>query len=409
MITAPARSNKDLYKRLAIRFVLAVLLGVFLIIFLPRIVGLTLPFVLALFVAMILNPLIRRINRRLLPSRRVTTLIITVVFAVSFSSLTVYLIYRLLQEIISLSVYIQQNWNSIQAQFEEFMISLEWIVTLLPEQVTQVIANFRANLISSLQDGVMRILSSTVAVGASIVSGVGSVVLGLLTFFLALYFAMADYDPMRILTQKIIGSRGMNSFAVIKGSIFKTFGGYMRAVLIFTLLAFIVMFTALSIYGQPYALLIALFLSIIDLLPLIGTIAILAPWGIFELIAGDPDKGIFLLLLGVGFFLLRRVLEPKIMGSQTGMHPLLTLFSVYVGLKFSGAWGALLGPIIMMLFLSIFRSGMLDNTIADVRAAAKELSSTLDHRSAETVSSEPYIVVHHNQVSEENGDQPDLV
>jgi len=102
-------------------------------------------------------------------------------------------------------------------------------------------------------------------------------------------------------------------------------------------------------------------------LPVIGIIAIVLPWGIVEYVVGDPHKGIFLALLGIIFFIIRKLLEPKVMGTQTGLPPLLVLFSSYVGLQFSGLWGALLGPVTLMFVISIARSGILDNTMADLR------------------------------------------
>ena len=82
------------------------------------------------------------------------------------------------------------------------------------------------------------------------------------------------------------------------------------------------------------------------------------------------------------------------MGSQTGLHPLLTLISVYVGLRFSGIWGALLGPVVMVLIISILQSGMLDGTIADVRAAMVNMSLFLSR--SRGVRDEPDVVVRHS-------------
>ena len=236
MTLRPLPTDKDLYKRLAIRLALAVALGLFLIYLLPQLINLTLPFVFALFVAVILNPFIRRINRKLLPNRSLTTLIITLFFVIALISFTFLIVYRLIREAISLTVFLQSNWQDILLRLDEFVASFDWIAERLPEQAWSVIMNFRANVISFIQDGVMGILTSAVSVGASFVSGVGNVMIGLLTFFLAMYFLMADYEPLRRFTHKVIGGRGMSSFAILKNSIFRTFGGYLRAQLIFALI-----------------------------------------------------------------------------------------------------------------------------------------------------------------------------
>lgn len=140
------------------------------------------------------------------------------------------------------------------------------------------------------------------------------------------------------------------------------------------------MFIAFSLYGVDYALTIAFVLAIVDIIPLIGTIAVLLPWGIYELIFGITNFGVFLVLLGIGFFIFRRLIEPKIMGTQTGLHPLFALIGIYVGIQFSGLWGALLGPLVMVVFIGIIKSGILDNTFADMSEVYHKISATLNRK-----------------------------
>src|SRR5699024_5428320 len=115
------------------------------------------------------------------------------------------------------------------------------------------------------------------------------------------------------------------------------------------------MFIEFTLLGRPYALVIALGLVIVDLIPLIGTIAILVPWGIIEMIVVDLNSGILLVVLGVLFFVIRRLIEPKIMGKQTGLHPLLALIGIYVGIQYSGLFGALIGPLVMVVLIGVIR------------------------------------------------------
>lgn len=65
------------------------------------------------------------------------------------------------------------------------------------------------------------------------------------------------------------------------------------------------------------------------------------------------------------------------MGTQTGLHPLLALVGIYVGIEISGLWGALLGPLVMVILISIVHSGILDNTFADLKELYYKTSMTL--------------------------------
>jgi predicted PurR-regulated permease PerM len=137
------------------------------------------------------------------------------------------------------------------------------------------------------------------------------------------------------------------------------------------------MLLAFVIYGQPYAFLLALVLAIVDLIPILGTIALLLPWGIIDIMGGNYNHGIFFIILGIGFFFIRKVMEPRVLGSQIGLQPLVALFSIYVGLKFSGFLGAILGPMIVMFLISLNKAGFFTNTISDIRLLANRISNLL--------------------------------
>ena len=149
--------------------------------------------------------------------------------------------------------------------------------------------------------------------------------------------------------------------------------------LLLAALAFTFMFAALLIVRQPYALPIALLLALIDFLPLIGTIAVLAPWGIIEIISGDINLGLYLLIVGITFYFVRQVAAPKIVGTQTGLPPLAALVSMYAGLKLFGVLGAIFGPMAVMLILSIMKSGIFDKTTQDFKLAFQRVQHLLSN------------------------------
>jgi predicted PurR-regulated permease PerM len=160
---------------------------------------------------------------------------------------------------------------------------------------------------------------------------------------------------------------------------------YFKSQLILASLAFVVMFIALQIYGlffeMKYIFLIALSLMIIDFLPILGTSAILIPWaGYAILMEGDIVKGVFLLALAAGFFVLRRLVEPKILGSQTGLHPIVALMSIYIGLRLAGVWGAILGPVLVIMAIGVYNSRVFDNTIQDLKDLGIDLGGLFHRR-----------------------------
>ena len=177
--------------------------------------------------------------------------------------------------------------------------------------------------------------------------------------------------------KKRLGNNVFAKYRMIKEAIQSALGKYLKAQLLLGLICFGLMFPALLLYGQPYAFLIALFIAFLDFLPFFGAPALLLPWGTFTLLAGNTEKGIFLFALMAVFFMIRRVLEPKIVGGQAGLHPLVALVGIYVGIRLGGILGALLGPVLLMAAISICKTRVFDDAVADVKSAGADISRRL--------------------------------
>ncbi|MDL2248906.1 sporulation integral membrane protein YtvI [Tyzzerella sp. OttesenSCG-928-J15] len=376
-------SNKGLYTRLFIRCILAALIMVFIIFIFPKALRLLFPFVLALIVAVALNPVVNTINRKLGISRRIIALVLDLLVFMLVATLIGTLAYSVVNEAVALANNVQMNWDNIVGTIDGIGDSFNWLINYLPPQIMDVLANFEDSIISFLQNSSKTLLSSVISATTSVTTKTGNFFVNFIMAILAAYFLISDYNRIGTAAKKFIGERTGKYLSILKNSALTALGGYVRSQLLLATFAFIFMFIALLIIGQPYALLIALLLGFIDLLPIVGTIAVLVPWGIFELITGDINTGIYLLAVGIVFFLIRKVIEPKIVGSQTGLHPLAALISTFIGLQFSGVWGAILGPVVLMVVISVYKTGIFDSTIADVKAVINHISLILQGSEAE--------------------------
>ncbi|WRS26346.1 AI-2E family transporter [Oscillospiraceae bacterium MB08-C2-2] len=96
--------------------------------------------------------------------------------------------------------------------------------------------------------------------------------------------------------------------------------------------------------------------ALLDMLPALGSMVLLIPWGVFELIAGSYFQGIGLIVLALLTGIGRQVLEPKILGKQTGLHPLTALIAMYAGLRVGGFLGLLLAPLAVLVLRHLHRN-----------------------------------------------------
>ena len=145
----------------------------------------------------------------------------------------------------------------------------------------------------------------------------------------------------------------------IKREMFNVLGSYIRAQIILMTICFfelLISFNLLSFlkFNLPYPLIFSIIICIIDALPILGAGAVLLPWSLISFATGDIKLG--LALLGIYFLVLsvRQMLEPKLISQNLGVHPLVTLISMYSGFKFFGVIGFLIGPVVMIILKNVF-------------------------------------------------------
>ena len=118
------------------------------------------------------------------------------------------------------------------------------------------------------------------------------------------------------------------------------------------------MVIGLSILGAKYAFIMAIVISVVDVLPILGSGAVLVPWAIIACLSSDTPLGVGLLVLYAVTLIIRQIAEPRIVGSTLGLHPLATLAAVYLGLKLIGFAGIFIGPMVAMMLREIFFKGV---------------------------------------------------
>lgn len=125
--------------------------------------------------------------------------------------------------------------------------------------------------------------------------------------------------------------------------------GWLKAQVKLSLITFAIVCLGLLLLRIPYAPVWAAFVALVDAVPVLGTGIILLPWGLVCLIQGDALRAIGLTGIYLTAMLSRSALEPKLVGRQLGLDPLVTLIALYVGYRIWGVPGILLSPMLAIL------------------------------------------------------------
>ncbi len=75
--------------------------------------------------------------------------------------------------------------------------------------------------------------------------------------------------------------------------------------------------------------------------------------------------------------LFRRVGEPKILGDQTGLSPILSLVGIYVGMRVGGVLGMVVGPLLLLVCINLAKLGIFRPVAADLRLAVRDVAAIL--------------------------------
>ena len=372
-------ARKQLWGRLAIHIALiatTILCGIYI---LPPLINVLLPFVVGLIVAWLLNPVINKIRNRIKISRRILSFVFTTILMLILGGVVVYFFYSLISQGISfVSSWLDKGGNISDVLSSKNILSD--ILSQLPVEVAGTIQNILTQIFDWLKSNLSSLLST-------ITKGVGNFLTNIPSFFasifiavMATYFLSSDYPSIR--SSAIARFHGgFKSFvAMLQNATATAFGAYMKAQLLLSLGVFFIILIGFLLINQSYTLLLSFIFAVLDFIPLIGAGTVMVPWAIIAVITGNYTLAIQLMVIWMIIIIFRRIFEPKVVGSQTGLSPLLSLMSIYVGMRISGIMGMILGPIAFQIVFSVAKSGAFDGLAEDLKLFVNDGIAFLGNR-----------------------------
>ncbi|MCQ2427596.1 MAG: AI-2E family transporter, partial [Clostridia bacterium] len=172
-------------------------------------------------------------------------------------------------------------------------------------------------------------------------------------------FLLTDYDLITNFIHKQMKPETSEKVKSVSSHLGKVLKKYILSYALIMFITFIEILVGLLIIRMPNAPLIASIVAVFDILPIVGSGMVLLPWALITLILGNVGRGIGLLILWAVVVVVRQIIEPKIVGTHVGMHPLLTLFAMIAGNFIYGGIGILLLPISLALIQSLNEDGVI--------------------------------------------------
>ena len=314
-----------------------------------------LPFLLAFGCAAVMEPAVRRMQTRLRFRRGFAALLVTLFLLFLLGGLLSLLGTALTREAKALLARAPELFAAAPQALDALLGRLErstaagapWLRAL----VEDTLARYAAEADTLLRTVTNRLLAM-LAEGAAALPGY---VLAAATFVLAIYFTSASLPELQALARRYLPDKARRGLARLRGGLTRSALRWLRAELTLCAVTFAEVLTGLAFLRQPYALLLAFLTTLVDALPVFGAGTVLVPWAAAELLGQNVPKAVALLALYLVTLTVRAALEPRLLGAQAGLPPILSLLAMYLGFCALGVGGMVLCPFLLLLAVHTLR------------------------------------------------------
>ena len=341
----------------------------------PRVLGFFIPFVIGWMIALIANPLVRFLEKRLKIVRKHGSMLIIAGVLALIISLLYFVLGKAYVEIREFIGDLPALYDSAAAEIRGAVQNGNRMFEFLPDEFRTAVMQFTENIGTYVGDLVSKAAAPTVEIAGNVAKGIPNVLVNTVITILSSYLFIAEQDKILAWMRRYAPKFVLRYAEYLKKDARGVIGGYFLA-------QFRIMFVVAGILAVgflflkvKYGLLLAVLISLLDFLPVFGTGTALFPWAAVKLFTGEYTYAAGLLILYVVTQVSRQLIQPKIVGDSMGLLPLLTLFLLYLGFKVKGIAGMILAVPIGLIFINFYKYGAFDSLIKNVKLLIRELNA----------------------------------
>ena len=332
------------------------------------------PFIFAFAVAVILQKPISAISRKTKIKKGFVSTVLLILFLVIVLGVVGLIGYSLYSEIIEFK-------NFIAAKLADLPSLLE---SLHGETATQAVEAAFAKMIAYAESGeeltgIMSLMGFSLSditskfnikgIANPVIStamSVPSKLVAVLIFFIASFFLTLGYDGLAETAKKALKKGTADKISTVKRITLHSLGQMAKSYAIIIGITFCEISIGLGIlkligvYTGNHLFTIAIFTAVVDILPVLGTGAVMIPWALYcLLISHQFGMALGLIVIYALITVLRQIIEPKLVGANLGIPPILTLMGMYIGLQTIGVIGMFALPITTVVIVKLNEDGVI--------------------------------------------------
>ena len=327
-------------------------------VFFKYVINLLSPFLFAFVIAYLLKRPAGLISGRFKIPPKLVSVVLVLIFYCTIGVLVSLIGVKLISTVTTIISGLPQVYSN---QLEPFLTNtfngIEQTVYRLDPALVEALNEGFNEFVSSLGNIVTNVSLSLVGSLSGIASSLPVFLIRILLMIISTFFIASDYDVLSKFISRQFSKRNNEIIRTIKQYVINTLFVVIRSYALIMSITFIEVSIGLSILGIQNAMLIAFIIALFDILPVLGTGGIMIPWTIIVFLQGNYQLALGLLVLYIIVTIIRNILEPKIVGSQLGLHPVVTLMSMFVGANLIGVIGLFGFPITLSLLKHLNDTG----------------------------------------------------
>lgn len=316
------------------------------------------PFVLGFMIAWLLRRPVLFLSKKLHMSQKAVSLFVVLVF---FSTIGLVIVLGSIRAfswskdlVANLPVLYTQH---IEPALTDIFHTVEgWTLNLDPS-LDATIEELFSQVLKNLGSWASGLSVSAMSMVSGAASSLPSFFIRLLLLIISTFFISLDYEQITGFCMRQLSGRHEKLFLQIREYVIGTLFICIRSYALIMFITFVELSIGLTLLNIKYSVFIAFFISIFDILPVLGTGGVMLPWVVLTAFHGDLPLALGLLVLYLVITVIRNILEPRIVGNQIGLHPVLTLVSMFIGLQIFGVLGLFGFPVLLSLLRHLNDTG----------------------------------------------------
>ncbi len=345
--------------------------------------GLVSPFIIAIAIAVMLQTPIRKISEKTKIKKPIVGAVSVLLIISAIIAAVVLVGYRLFVEFKGLGEYLMGFVSDIPNLIRTAEAWILARLTILPDAfeatVADAITGIVDNMLLATQSEQMidtvpsiglngfdfSIITTPLGGLLSTAMQIPSIFTAVLIGIIACFFITCDYDGFTKMIKQNISDEHCQAIVKTKKLFSDILGKMVKSYATLIFITFCEVSIGLNIlkligvYDGGYIIAVSIVTAIVDILPVLGTGTVLIPWAVFNLFTGNIGLGIGLIVLYALITVIRQILEPRLVSMNIGIHPVVTLLGMYLGVRLFGVLGIFILPITFFLIKALNDEGII--------------------------------------------------